>query len=263
MIVPLRITVVIGSLVVGVAVVRGQNSPAVDRPFPLFEDVAEKAGIDFQLDSGNSMRAFILESNSAGVVVIDYDNDGWPDLYFVNGSTIERLDAGQKSRGNRLYHNNRDGTFTDVTDRAGVRGNGDWGMGGCIGDVDNNGYDDIFVTNYGKDVLYLNNGDGTFRDVSKAAGIEGGNRWHSGCAFGDYDGDGDLDLYVSDYAQFDLAEARESPLYKFIIPSRSGQPFNQPGPNVYKTTPHEFYENVGGGRFVDASEKLGGLLQDA
>src|SRR5437660_7296362 len=164
MIVPLRITAVIGSLVVGVAVVRGQNSVAVDRPFPLFEDVAEKAGIDFQLDSGNSMRAFILESNSAGIVVVDYDNDGWPDLYFVNGSTIERLDAGQKSRGNRLYHNNRDGTFTGVTDPAGGRGNGDWGMGGCIGDVDNNGYDDIFVTNYGKAVLYLNNGDGTFRD---------------------------------------------------------------------------------------------------
>ncbi len=235
--------------------VRGQSRAAADHPFPVFEDVAEKAGIDFTLDSGDPKRWYILESNSAGVLVIDYDNDGWPDLYFVNGSTIERLDAGEKSRGNRLYHNNHDGTFTDVTDRAGVRGNGDWGMGGCVGDVDNNGYDDIFVTNYGKDVLLLNNGNGTFRDASKEAGIEGGDRWHSGCAFGDYDGDGDLDLYVSDYAQFNIAEAREMPLYKFT--ARSGQPINQPGPDVYKTTPHEFYENVGKGKFVDVSEKSG------
>jgi len=243
-------------LLLAMAPVSGQpTAPAAMGPFPRFEDIAEKAGIDFQLDSGDVKRWFILESNSAGVIVIDYDNDGWPDLYFVNGSTIERLEAHEKSRGNRLYHNNRDGTFTDVTDRAGVRGNGDWGMGGCVGDVDNNGYDDLFITNYGRDVLLLNNGNGTFRDVSKEAGIESPGRWHSGCAFGDYDGDGDLDLYVSNYAQFDLAEAREMPLYKYT--ARSGQAFNQPGPNVYKATPHEFYENVGKGRFIDVSEKSG------
>jgi hypothetical protein len=246
---------VAATLAIAAAALHGQAPSASDRPFPALEDAAEKAGIDFRLDSGDAKRWFILESNSAGVVVIDYDNDGWPDLFFVDGSTIERLDAGQKSPGHRLYHNNRNGTFTDVTDRAGVRGNGDWGMGGCIGDVDNNGYDDVLVTAYGRNALYLNNGNGTFRDVSKEAGIEGGNRWHSGCAFGDYDGDGDLDLYVSDYAQFNLAEAREMPLYKFVAPS--GQAINQPGPNVYKTTPHEFYENVGKGRFVDVSEKSG------
>jgi hypothetical protein len=232
-----------------------QTAAELDRPFPTLEDVAQKAGIDFRLDSGDAKRWFILESNSAGVLAFDYDNDGWIDLYFVNGSTIERLDAGEKSRGNRLYHNNRDGTFTDVTDRAGVRGNGAWGMGGCVGDVDNNGFDDIFVTAYGANVLYLNDGKGVFRDVSKEAGIEGGNRWHSGCAFGDFDGDGDLDLYVANYAQFDLAEAREMPLYKNT--ARLGYPINQPGPNVYKTTPHQFYENVGRGRFVDVSDKVG------
>jgi enediyne biosynthesis protein E4 len=247
---------VAASLLLAVVALGAQTSvPAGSGAFPKFENITEKAGIDFQLESGDAKRWFILESNSAGVVVIDYDNDGWPDLYFINGSTIERLEAHEKSRGNRLYHNNRNGTFTDVTDRAGVRGNGDWGMGGCIGDVDNNGYDDIFVTNYGRDVLYLNNGNGTFRDVSKEAGIEGGNKWHSGCAFGDYDGDGDLDLYVSNYAQFDIAEAREMPLYKYA--AQSGQPINQPGPNVYKVTPHEFYENVGHGHFIDASEKSG------
>src|SRR5262245_42307964 len=95
-----------------------QQQSGSNGPLPNFEDVTKKAGIDFTLDSGDAKRWFILESNSAGVIVIDYDNDGWPDLYFVNGSTIERLDAGQKSRGNRLYHNNRNGTFTDVTDRA-------------------------------------------------------------------------------------------------------------------------------------------------
>jgi hypothetical protein len=251
-------------LLAGMTTVQGQPTPpAALGPFPRFEDIAEKAGIDFQLDSGDAKRWFILESNSAGVVVIDYDNDGWPDLYFVNGSTIERLDAHQKSRGHRLYRNNHNGTFTDVTDRAAVRGNGDWGMGGCVGDVDNNGYDDLFVTSYGRNVLYLNNGNGTFRDVSKEAGVEGGKEtepgggvtWHSGCAFGDYDNDGDVDLYVSTYAQFNLAEVRETPLYKHI--AASGQAFNQPGPNVYKTAPHQFYENVGKGRFIDVSEKSG------
>jgi hypothetical protein len=143
-----------------------------------------------------------------------------------------------------------------VTDKAGVKGNGDWGMGGCVGDVDNNGYDDLFITNYGRDVLYLNNGNGTFRDVSASAGIEGGQRFHSGCAFGDYDGDGDLDLYVSTYAEFDLAIARTEPPYTTTAVPGKPLPL-PPGPERYKASTHEFYENIGNGRFIDVSEKSG------
>jgi enediyne biosynthesis protein E4 len=245
--------VVAGVIRLATQMLDGQTSPPA-RPFPTFENVTTKTGIDFQLDAGNSAQWLILESNSAGVVVIDYDNDGWPDLYFINGSTIERFEKHEKSRGNRLYHNNHDGTFTDVTSKAGVAGNGAWGMGGCIGDVDHNGFDDILVTNVGPDVLYLNNGDGTFRDASVVAGIQGGERWHSGCAFGDYDGDGDLDLYVSNYVQFDLAQARQIPDYQASrLPGARSIVL---GPQVYKPTPHEFYENVGGGRFKDTSVKL-------
>jgi enediyne biosynthesis protein E4 len=233
--------------------VSGQTPPA--RSLPTFKDIVATSGVDFRLDSGNSLRWFILEGISAGVLMIDYDNDGWPDLYFVNGSTIEQLDAGQKSRGNRLYRNNRNGTFTDVTQKAGVGGTGAWGMGGCVGDVDNNGFDDIFVTNYGPDVLYLNNGNGTFRDASATAGVQGGERWHTGCAFGDYDRDGDLDLYVANYVRFSLSEARSKPPYSTT--ARAGQAMAQPGPQMYDPVAHEFYENTGSGRFVDASERTG------
>src|SRR5947207_6921956 len=168
---------IVCALLCGLWFSTGSAQSPSDPLLPAFDDVAEKAGINFRLDSGTLERPLILESNSAGVVLIDYDNDGWLDIYLVNGSTPDRLERHEKSRGNRLYRNNHNGTFTDVTAKAHVPGNGAWGMGGCIGDVDNNGYDDIFVTNYGPDVLYLNNGDGTFRDASKEAGIEGGDRW--------------------------------------------------------------------------------------
>jgi len=238
------------------AALRGQTPPRAARSFPTFEDVTAKAGIDFHLDAGNAAEWLILESNSAGVIVIDYDNDGWPDLYFVNGSSIARLGAHEKSPGNRLYRNNHDGTFTDVTARAGVPGNGAWGMGGCVGDVDNNGFDDIFVTNYGPDVLYLNNGDGTFRDASRAAGIQGGERWHTGCGFGDYDGDGDLDLYVSVYVQFNPASPLPTAPSSDSAFGTNGKRVLY-GPKAYPSMPHEFYENVGKGRFIDVSERSG------
>lgn len=258
-----------------------QRASTDEAGFPRFQDIANKGGIDFRLDSGSQARLVLLEQPSAGVLLIDYDNDGWLDIYLVNGSTPERMDRGDKSRGNRLYRNNKNGTFTDVTMKAGVAGNGAWGMGGCIGDVDNNGFDDIFVTGYGPDVLYVNNGDGTFFDASKPAGIEGGDRWHAGCAFGDYDRDGDLDLYVSTYADFSLEAARKDPRVRNALRAMTapvievyrgaeapyadraldragGTPgFDALGPIHYPAQPDEFYENVGQGRFIDASEAAG------
>lgn len=259
-----------------------QRPSSDDAGFPRFQDIANKAGINFHLDSGSQARMFLLEQASAGILLIDYDNDGWLDIYMVNGSTPDRIDRGNKSRGNRLHHNNKNGTFTDVTMKAGVAGNGAWGMGGCIGDIDNNGFDDILITNYGPDVLYMNSGDGTFHDASKPAGIEGGDRWHSGCAFGDYDRDGDLDLYVSTYAEFTLEAARKDPRVQKALPAMKaplielyqgaeaphadrdldravgGTPgFDALGPVHYPAQPDEFYENAGHGRFIDASETAG------
>lgn len=265
------------NILVAEPVTPSQRSASDDAGFPRFRDIARRSGIDSYLDSGSEDRTFLLEQSSAGVLVIDIDNDAWLDIYLVNGSTPARMDRGQKSRGNRLYRNNRNATFTDVTTTAGVSGNGAWGMGGCVGDVDNNGLDDIFVTNYGPDVLYLNSGEGRFHDATKSAGIEGGNRWHTGCAFADYDRDGDLDLYVSTYAVFTIENARKDPRLLKVLRAReapviefkrtdgaprgaaaiAGLVFDALGPNEYPAHPDEFYENVGGGRFIDVSETSG------
>ncbi len=253
------------SMVGLLAAAPGLRSSSDATSFPRFKDIARAAGIDFYLDSGSRDRAFLLEENSGGILLIDYDNDGWLDIYAVNGSTSKRVIRGLKSRGNRLYHNNHDGTFSDVTAKAGVAGNGSWGMGGCIGDVDNNGFDDILVTNHGPNVLYLNNGEGTFQDTSRKAGIEDGNRWHSGCGFGDYDRDGDLDLHVTAYADFTIEGARKD--QRFSNPSllanfkqysvtTGRRSVDRAGPEAYRAEPDTFFENIGG-QFIDVSERSG------
>src|SRR6202035_609702 len=138
-----------------------------------------------------------------GVAFYDYDNDGWLDIFLVNGSRLEGFAAGTEPT-SHLFRNNRDGTFTDVTQEAGLVRSG-WGQGVCIGDYDNDGYEDIFVTYWGEDILYHNNGDGTFVDVTRSAAVGGQpQRWSTGCAFVDYDRDGRLDLFVSHYVKFDL-----------------------------------------------------------
>jgi hypothetical protein len=229
------------------------EAPGGPAPFR-FRDVARAAGIDFVLDSGSPLKSFILESLSAGVLLIDFDNDGWLDLYFVNGNSLERFDRRQPGRGNRLYRNLGGGKFLDVTQAAGMRGTGAWGMGGCVGDVDNDGFDDALVTNFGLNDFYRNNGNGTFTNTTVAAGLGAGATWHTGCAFGDYDSDGDLDLYVANYARFSLAAARKGAPYAKLP---AGTPIQSPPPTDYGLTPHQFFENVGGGRFVDASERAG------
>ena len=166
-----------------------------------FTDVAETAGLKFRHFSGNPEKKYLLEVDGGGIAWIDYDRDGWPDLYLVNGGRWDELLAGKRTVSNALFHNNGDGTFSDVTAEAGVAG-ADWGMGAAVADVDNDGWPDLYVCNYGPNVLYRNNGDGTFTDVASRSGTADP-RWGSSAAFADYDGDGWLDLYLTNYVKFD------------------------------------------------------------
>ena len=217
---------------------------------PRFENVTQKSGIDFTLTSGSPSKAYILESMSGGLGFIDYNNDGWIDIYLVNGSTLEAERLKNNRASDRLYRNNKNGTFTDVTEQTGVRDNR-WGMGVCVGDINNDGFEDLYVTNFGFNILYLNNGDGTFRDFSKESGTDDPS-WSSSAAFGDYDKDGDLDLYVSNYLEFDVHNLpQDNPLCRY----RSLKV--QCGPRGLTPTAHRFYENQGNGKFVDATEKSG------
>jgi hypothetical protein len=218
-----------------------------------FEEIGTSAGIRFLMTSGTASKLFLVESMGGGVAFIDYDNDGWQDLYFVDGSTIEDEQHHRRRGANRLYRNRGDGTFIDVTQRAGVAGRG-WGMGACVGDVNGDGFDDMYVTTLGSDILFINNGNGTFRDASRAAGISDTD-WGSSCAFGDYDGDGDLDLFVSNYMRFDVT--RPQALTNQGTPCEyRGLPVAC-GPRGMTPVRNRFYENVGGGRFVDVSDKTG------
>ena len=172
-----------------------------------FINVAKEAGLNVKtLFGGEHKNKYLLETTGCGVAFYDYDNDGWLDIFLVNGSRLEGFAPGKEPM-SHLFKNNRDGTFTDVTAKAGV-GHAGWGQGVCIGDYDNDGYEDLFVTYFGKNILYHNNGNGTFTDVSEKAGVAGsGKRWNTGCAFVDYDRDGKLDLFVANYIDLDLATA--------------------------------------------------------
>ena len=171
-----------------------------------FTDIAAEAGLSGAINVFGDIarKQYILEETGCGVALFDYDNDGWLDIFMVNGTRIEGISS-QHRPTNFLFHNNRDGTFTDVTEKAGLARSG-WGQGCCVGDYDNDGYDDLVVTYWGGIVLYHNNGDGTFTDVSEKAGLvqEGPPRWNTGCSFVDYDRDGHLDLFVANYVNFDL-----------------------------------------------------------
>ena len=201
---------------------------------------------------GITTKKYIIETTGTGVAIFDYDNDGWPDIFIVNGTKLEGFPAGEPAPINHLYRNNHDGTFTDVTAKAGLMHTG-WGQGVCVGDYDNDGNADLYVTYYGKNVLYHNNGNGTFTDVSEKAGVAGtGKAWGTGCAFVDYDRDGHLDLMVSNYVDFDITTApapgdRENCLWKGV-PVMCG-PQGLPGAK------NILYHNRGDGTFEDVSKK--------
>jgi enediyne biosynthesis protein E4 len=223
-------------------------------PLPFsFTNVAREAGLDSTIVfGGKTANKYLLETTGTGVAFFDYDNDGRLDLYFVNGSTLEGFPAG-KAPINHLYRNAGDGRFEDVTAAAGVGASG-WGQGVCVGDYDNDGADDLFVTYWGQNHLYRNTGKGRFEDVTKAAGlVQSRVRWNTGCAFLDYDRDGRLDLIVANYIDLDLASAPtpDSGLCRYKgIQVACGPPGLSGGKNV-------LYHNRGDGTFEDVSEKSG------
>jgi hypothetical protein len=222
------------------------------KPLAHFTDIAKKAGLtDSVVFGGVDRKKYIIETTGTGVAIFDYDNDGWPDIFIVNGSSLEAPLHG-KAPTNHLYHNNHDGTFKDVTEIAGLTHSG-WGQGVCVGDYDNDGWEDLYVTYYGKNVLYHNNGDGTFTDMSEKAGVAGsGKAWGNGCAFVDYDRDGHLDLMVANYVDFDLATTpapgdRSTCIWK-------GAPV-MCGPQGLPAAKNILYHNNGDGTFENASAK--------
>jgi hypothetical protein len=215
-----------------------------------FTDVTAQAGITFRHVSTPEKR-YIVESMSGGVALIDYDNDGHLDIYFVNSLTVDLVKSKGKSR-SALYRNRGDGTFADVTDRAGV-GDIGWGMGAAVGDYDNDGFDDIYVTCVGPNRLLKNNGDGTFRDVTGRAGV-GDPRWSAGAAFVDYDNDGRLDLFVSNYVSFDfnnLPEFGRDKTCQFKGLAVQCGPRGLPGDG------DALYRNNGDGTFTDVTKRAG------
>jgi hypothetical protein len=224
-----------------------------------FTDISAAAGLTTPTIFGSPhQNRYLLETTGCGIAFFDFDNDGWLDIFVVNGSRLEGF-GGAPPPANHLYKNNRDGTFTDITEKSGLARSG-WGQGCCIGDYDNDGFDDLFVTYWGQNVLYHNNGDGTFTDVTAKAGlVQPRRRWNTGCAFLDYNRDGHLDLFVANYIAFDpkTAPTPESGpcLYKGLQVA-CGPPGLTGGTNI-------LYRNNGDGTFTDVSREAGILDVDA
>jgi hypothetical protein len=217
-----------------------------------FVQVARKAGIDHTVLYGSpNPKDFILESIGCGCAFLDYDNDGWIDILVLGGSSFAGPEPGVT---NRLYNNNRDGTFRDVTMEAGLTKTG-WACGVCVGDYNNDGFDDVFLTYWGQNVLYRNNGNGTFTDVTREAGLLGPTtRYGTGCTFLDYNRNGHLDLFVSNYVTFDYSKTPRpgEKSYCFF----QGMPVNC-GPRGLPFGGHTLYRNNGDGTFSDVSEAAG------
>ncbi len=235
--------------------IQPQARPAPSgRPFHArFTDVAREAGLHAPIIYGGiETKKYIVEANGCGCAFIDYDNDGWMDIFLLSGT---RLEGDPPEATNRLYRNNRDGTFTDVTEKAGLRAVG-WANGVCVGDYNNDGFEDLFCTYFGQNRLYRNNGDGTFTDVTQSAGLlqPGPPRWGAGCAWVDYNRDGHLDLFISNYIRFSFEHAP--------VPGENstcnwkGIPVNC-GPRGLPTGRHCLYRNNGDGTFTDVTRESG------
>jgi hypothetical protein len=243
---PSRLSVAIGTLVVLFAAVATGASQF---------DVKLPQGIDFTLQNSPTPQKHLIETMPGGVALLDYDNDGLLDIFFVNGGrlttplpTPDNFDRHDPRYWNRLYRQNKDGSFTDVTEQAGLAnvGDGNYGMGVAVGDYDNDGYPDIYVTNYGKNILYHNNGDGTFTDVTAKAGVEGGG-WSVSAGFLDYDNDGKLDLFVTRYMEWDTKHSKDC----------GGNFHTYCPPEEFPMTTNILYHNNGDGTFTDVSQRSG------
>lgn len=240
----------------GAAVLAGSSLPRTARsaaPFSRFTDVAAQAGLTQPIVYGTPNKVtYIVESMGGGCAFFDYDNDGWMDLLLLGGRTLDGTPPGS---GNRLYRNNRDGTFTDVTAKSGLADPG-WAVGVCVGDYNNDGWEDLFFTYYGHNRLYRNNGDGTFTDVTARSGLlHPGNRFGAGCTFLDYNRDGHLDLFVANYVDIDLATA-PLPSTKVATCSYQGVAVYC-GPRGLSIPTHALYRNNGDGTFTDVSKESG------
>src|ERR1700726_901014 len=210
--------------------------------FPFEEVAPEKSGIKWVHSSGRSPEKYLPESSGAGCAFLDYDNDGWMDIYLVNSGKCDFFIPTPPLR-NALYRNNRDGSFTDVTEMAGVAAGG-YGQGVAVGDYDGDGFPDLYVTQYGKSILYHNNGDGTFSDVTDKAGVAAPG-WASSAVWFDYDNDGRLDLFVCNFVEFSKDKNLPCTAY------------NKPGyciPTLYKPSPSWLFHNNGDGTFSDVSQ---------
>lgn len=258
----LRLTIVRGWLLLFLFTGAAFAQPRAAKPYPpdaahtgpaWFVDVSQKAGLRMlNMNGGVTTKKYIIETTGSGVAIIDYNHDGWPDIFIVNGTTLDGKQAAAPT--SHLYRNNHDGTFTDVTHAAGLDYTG-WGQGACVGDYDNDGYDDLYVTYYGKNRLYHNERDGTFKEVAEQAGVAGtGKDWGTGCAFVDYDRDGKPDLMVANYVNFDIATAPKPGQGVMCI--WKGTPV-MCGPRGLPSSPNILYHNRGNGKFEDVSKKSG------
>jgi hypothetical protein len=241
----IRLSVAIGILVAIGAAATGAS---------LFEAKLPR-GIDFILENSPTPQKHLIETMPGGVALLDYNNDGLLDIFFVNGGrltsplpTPDDFDRHDRRYWNRLYRQNKDGSFTDVTEQAGLAnaGDGNYGMGVAVGDYDNDGYPDLYVTSYGKNILYHNNGDGTFTDVTAKAGVAGGG-WSVSAGFFDYDNDGKLDLFVTRYMEWDTKHSKDC----------GGNFHTYCPPEAFPATTNILYHNNGDGTFTDVSQRSG------